>query len=362
LDDYNSINLSSSDKEIKRLYRTNLEYKRIIANFQSKFVVDDLVKKTIKTLETGNYDILFIDDLPRVVQDCKNKDFGGMGSYTTWKDGQLDFLSRIVFIAHKMKGYHGNPIKIFGNIWSPYADEITPKWYSENKLRLDHYYFESAGSALGKLETFYGQEANGKDPETALPAFVLENGGYIPANLISLGTNINYQYKIATAGSDKGDGYLMQHYKASGTASAQGSWFGWYGETNVDRIYPDGKLVHTNAMQLLRAIPNWDNLASISLVSRIYNKNNNTYVSPNSSFSKSVIQGWNPINQELYVVYMDMKEKVNLKGKVIKTAYFVDDKFNKTSNDAMGCLAIQGEFASLKCTDKLKIGIRITFY
>ncbi|MDF1690465.1 MAG: hypothetical protein P1U35_12740 [Cycloclasticus sp.] len=354
---YESISVSSKLNEAKKMFRIDKDYGRVIANWQSKFVVQDLAEKTILSLKNGNYDYLFFDDLPRNPGDCINKNFGGMGAYNTWKDGQLAFLKKVTDAAHSMLGRQGMKIKVFGNIWSPYADVYSSKWYAQKELRLDHYYFESGGFA--REDFLHGQSSNSKDPETDLPAFSPFMGGFIPANIVSVGTHIKTMYSLA-AGDNVFDEYMLQHYVAAGIAARQGSWFGWYGETSVDKLGLGGKRIHTNAMQLLRAIPNWENLANVPLDLRKYDKNENIYFSPNSRFSIDSIQGVNPLNNEVYVVFRATTGKIHLLEKQIESAYFVNENFNTTSEDALPCLSANNGKISFLCADKIDKGIRIT--
>lgn len=357
--DYMSISTTSTLDDANKLYRIDKVFKRVIVNWQSKFVVEDLVKKTIQSLQIGRYDYLFFDDLPRNPGECLNKDYGGKGHYSSWKEGQLAFLKTVTETVHAMHGRLGLPIKVFGNIWSPYADADTAKWYANKTLRLDHYYFESGG--YSRQDLLYGQAANGTDPETGLPAFVLNSGGYIPANLMSLGTKIPSMYALVRDATSEGaEDYLMQHYKAAGIGATQGSWFGWYGETSVNKTNSEGKLIHTNAMQLLRAIPNWENLAVVPLAMRKYDKLKNIYTSPRSKFSNNVIQGWNPVNNEIYAVFRTTTGQMDLLGKTVVSIKFVDDYFNKTDEDARSCVGISNNLMTLKCANKTEKGMRIT--
>lgn len=358
--DYVMVSEASSLSDAKKWFRIDKDYGKVIANWQSRFVVEDLAKKTIQSLQTGKYDYLFFDDLPRDPGDCINKEYGGIGSYSSWKEGQLSFLKAVTDAVHSMKGRHRGQIKVFGNIWSPYADTYTARWYASKELRLDHYYFESAGFA--REDVLYGQTANGKDPETRLPAFMPLMGGFIPANLVSVGTHIRTMYSLTTAPVKKEvfDEYMMQHYKAAGIGATQGSWFGWYGETSLDKVSFSGKLIHSNAMQLLRAIPNWDNIAKLPLSSRKYDQSDNIYISPNSRFSNSVIQGWNPLNNEIYAVFRSRIGQIDLMGKKIRAASFVNQSFNKTGEDALPCLTETNGKIMLICADKTEQGIRIT--
>ena len=357
---YKSFSMNSSFSEANEMFRIDRDYQRIIVNWQSKYVVEKLAEFTLQTIKTKKYDHLFIDDLARDPGNCINKEFGGKGAYASWKEGQLAFLKTITESSRLSNGYHNKPVKTFVNVGSPYADTQTAKWYAENTLRFDHYYFESGGFA--RADMIDGQKANGVDPETGLPAFRSLGGGYIPANLTSLGTHIDTMYKIANSyvNEDILENYRLQHNKAAGIAATQGSWFGWYGETSVDKLNIQGKRIHSNEMQLLRVIPNWDNLAGIPLAERNYELSINQYLSPNSSFDSILVQSRNPINNEIYVVFKSTTGQLDLKGEKIVSASFVNDYFNKTAENAVPCLSeILGK-VKLTCTQYLNRGVRIS--
>jgi hypothetical protein len=356
---YQSFSEKTSFSEANEMFRIDKDYKKIIVNWQSKFVVEKLAEYTIQTIKTKKYDYLFIDDLARDPGNCMNKSFGGKGSYPSWKEGQLAFLKTITEAARGLNGYQHKTVKTFVNVGSPYADVETAKWYANKTLRFDHYYFESGGFA--KADLIHGQKANGVDPETGLPAFKTFGGGYIPANLTSLGTHIDTMYKVSRSKDKKlAADYRLQHYKAAGVAAAQGSWFGWYGETSVDKLDNQGALIHSNEMQLLRVIPNWDNLASISLTERHYNMTNQYYISPNSRFDSTIVQSRNPINHEVYVVFKSMQGELDLKGKEIVSATFVDDYFNQIEENATNCLHELNNKFKLTCEEHLNRGVRIS--
>lgn len=359
-DKYKAFSVNSSFSQASEMFRIDKDYQRIIVNWQSKYVVEQLAAYTLQTLKTKQYDHLFIDDLARDPGNCMNKEFGGKGAFSSWKEGQLAFLKAITETAKQINGYHQHPINTFVNVGSPYADTETAKWYADKTLRFDHYYFESGGFA--RADMVYGQKANGVDPETGLPAFRSIGGGYIPANLTSLGTHIDTMYQLANLNgkNDVMEAYRLQHYKAAGIAATQGSWFGWYGETSVDKLNKHGSLIHTNEMQLLRVIPNWDNLAGIPLAERHYDMSANQYFSPNSRFDSTLVQSKNPINSEFYVVFKSTSGELDLKGEKLIAASFVSDYFNKTAKNAVPCLSeLQGK-VKLTCAQHLNHGIRIS--
>ncbi len=362
--DYWNLNPNSTFNDFKNRYRSDWAYTggtAFIGNMQSRYVVWDLVQKTIASLKTGYYDQLFLDVVVGVQQDCVNKSYGGWGSYSSWKEGQIDYIRQITTAARSIKGRLGNNFKVSGNIWSPYADKESAQWYANWSIRLDHYFFESGGFAVQDVGPVYHYLAtNGSDPETGLPAFLNAGGGYLPASKMAVAAKYDFLGGPYDTGAI-GETYMMQHYSSAGVGATQGSWFGWYGQAQVDLRNSWGRLVHTNAMQLLRAIPNWENLAGTPVWNRYYNWSTYQYWSPNNQFSKSAIQGWNPINKTLYAVFMDKYGQIDLKGGTIKTAYFADEVFNATNQSALSCLSSLNGVPRLTCADKVNKGIRITF-
>lgn len=360
---YTNISTNSTQADAYQLFYYDSEFNRLIVNWQSKFVVQDLASKTINSMKTQKYDHLFIDDVPRTManKNCVNQNYGNQGTYATWKDGQLAFLQLVTNALHTMNGRTGKPIKVFANIWSPYADVYSPMWYASNQLRFDNYYFESGGFDPADIRNG-GQKANSTDPETGLPAF-RRSSGYLPANRVQLSTPISHFNAVVTStplDPKLFANYLSDHFLASGTAASQGSWFGWYGVTSVEQTNSQGVLIHNNAMQLLRSLPNWDNLAQVPLTNRKFDAINNVYSSTISSFSNHVIKGLNPINNELYLVFLDNTGKIDISGQKIVSAKFVDALFNLTKEDALSCLTQSNNVLTLNCADHIGRGIRIT--
>jgi hypothetical protein len=348
-----------------------------VANFQSKAVVKDLVEKTKLAILNKFHDHLFLDDIVRDHPNCANANYGGLGSYPTWKDGQLDYIQQITNFTRSptMLGRLGKPMKVFGNMWTPrathqswapysYTAQNTAKWYSTGALRLDLYYFESGGSAIedvAGLGVGTGVIPAGQ-PEAGSPAYVNPDGGYIPANRVAVAGSYDFS-KVRVNGVINKTLYLAEQFKAASIAAKQGSWFGWYGAAQVDLPIKTGSfsLVHINAMMLLRAIPNWENMAAVPLASRVYDAMSGSYYSQNSIFNQSIVQAWNPVNNELYAVFRNTNGKIDLKGGTIATATFVDRSFNPTIENAMPCFRIVSGKASLTCAAKIGKGIRIKF-
>lgn len=140
--------------------------------------------------------------------------------------------------------------------------------------------------------------------------------------------------------------HFLQHLDACGTAGLHGAWFGWYGEDDVDLKDAAGRLVFTNDLQLLRAIPNWDNLAGIEvpLLGRrspgnLRHWNGTTYRSPRSYASKDVIWSRRPETDELFAVFRSMEGRILLPpADAIERAVFADSWVSRTAENALDAL------------------------
>jgi hypothetical protein len=354
--------------DIKKIFYTDFDYgfeTNIIYNFQSKFAVRKFVEYVLHSYSTGNYSVLFMDDLSREIPGCANKDAGNEGSYPSWKEGQKDFLVKIV--AGLKQSHEGRDL-IFGNVWHPLSPSVAKtylKWFADGSLKFDHYYLEAGPQKNLSIK------ANGTDPRSGLPAYV-SSDGYLPADRVSISTshgwygsqisdqqNLNYK-----SGREE---YLGQHYYVARVSALQGSWFGWYGENNVDtrQLVSDtqpGSLVHTNDMQLLRVIPGWDNLSTVALAERIYDFSSQSYRSNNSYFSPSIIYARHYKSGELFAVFKKKDGEIKLlPNEIISEAWFSNHYFKRTDESALSCIKQISTRVLLVCESALDRGIRISF-
>ena len=335
-------------------------------NWQSKKVVNDAVQALTVTCPWYKYRVIFFDAIgDNLSTQSVNKNYGGLGYYSTWNEGKLELLKRVTEYARntKLTG-QAQPHGVFANIYDfkrNWAWDYILRWYAEDMLRLDHYYYEKGG--LGT------QAPNGVMPGTTIPAYVdpdNPNGAWLPASIVSLDDVYGY-YNKSTYDRTQ---HFNQHLDACGTAGIHGAWFGWYGEDTVD-LSKNGQLIYTNDLQLLRAIPNWDNLAGIPVPA--YNRTRSedqrhwdgmVYWSINSYASDDVIYSLNPLNNELFIVFKTLYGVVNLPEDVVVTGgYFVDQWFAKTGVDALPALEISGNQIRLRAgyQGRLNTGIRLTF-
>lgn len=321
----------------------------IFMNWQNRAVTDNMIRKALEGLESAEFDAIFFDEVGRdLAANCYNKDTG-KGYFTDWKDGQKEFLKGVIEGIKQKGARQKKRYYIFANIWRAFNKEVL-KWYKEGTVRFDHYYLES-GKDL---------EVNGIDPETGRPAFV-SAAGFLPADMVSVDALYGwYGSKISGKYREGKEEYFLQHLQAAGIAGRQGSWFGWYGEDNINKFSDSKESVYTNDLQLLRVIPNWDNLCDIALSRRNCDSQTLEYKSPNSFASKDMIYSRHYETGELFAVFKTLYGKVALNStENIKDARFADKYFSATEEDALTCLRVEADKITLLCPERLSAGIRI---
>lgn len=338
------------------------------ANWQSKKVTADYIRIVTENMPWKKFDALFFDSFgSRDLPTSANAEFGGLGAHTDRRAGQLHFVKSVTDVARDTAKTGRNvPCMLFTNIYHPKSNECQDilEYYGENLLRLDHYYYEKGG--LGT------QAPNGTIPGTDIPAYVssANPAHYLPADKVAL----DDVYAFNRSDYDGKDTYersahFYQHLDACGTAGLHGAWFGWYGEDSVALRDKQGRLIYTNDLQLLRAIPNWDNMAGLSVPpfgkatdADARRWDGKVYKSPRSCASEEVIYSRHPLTQELFVVFRTLDGVVRLgPGEKMRQAILVDDWFRSTDTDVQPCLEVEGDKLRLKsrAADILGKGIRL---
>jgi hypothetical protein len=246
---------------------------------------------------------------------------------------------------------------------------------------MDHYYFEQGSQVGDKTRYLYElgtQRANGVVPGGSQPAYVpLDKSrnrdyaeAYLPASLVAVDDAYTWSRLRSRLPNFDHAAFFDQHLDACGTAGIQGSWFGWYGEDYIDIKDRECRLIYSNACQLLRAIPNWDNLRHIPVPpfndysatdERAWN--GKIYRSTHSHASDDVVYSRNPDNEEPYAVFRGEAAVVHLlPGETPVSARFVNPWFSKTDEDAFPSLKINPQEGTIKLmnSDQLGRGVRIT--
>ncbi len=328
----------------------------ITANLASVDVVADMVRAS--TVEYGrvvgwdSHSGLFFDSVGGNHNlKSQNADQGPGGVYDRWSEGQRELIRQITGYARDTsKTGLASPYRIYANIWNPknYSPGQTVlTWWADRTVRLDHYYFEQGGVG--------SQQPNGVVPGTSRPAYVDPNRpaeAYLPASMVALDDVYGYNKKLAAYDSET---HFRQHLDACGTAGVHGAWFGWYGEDYQNRKDADGQFLYTNAMQLARAIPNWDNLADVPVPAfgsdesdapRQFDAGSLTYTSGNSFADPHILYSRNPLNGQIYAVFRNQAAKLPLpEGMTILQAWWTDDLFQVTDDSALEDLVVSQDGA-----------------
>jgi hypothetical protein len=230
----------------------------------------------------------------------------GPKNFATAADGQLEYIKRL---RNYFRGQLGLPIG--GN---PYRI----KQYSarHSKVPLDLYYNEMGDDLTNHVNDF----------------------GAIPSNLVAV--------TLAVASSND----YLQALRTAGIAMKQGSWFGWFNKAHPSTT--------DNGVQLLRVLPNWDNLVNAS--NRSWNSNTLVYRTSNSYADPNVAYGRHPKTGKLFVVFQNLQGAVQLRpGEVVKDVKQVDELFIETT-DGQNDLTINGSLVSLANTQHIGEGYIIT--
>jgi hypothetical protein len=232
----------------------------------------------------------------------------GQKDFATAADGQLEYLKRL---QHYFYGQLGLPM-------------------SGNPYRIRHY---RTRHAMAPFDLYYNEKGD-------LSTNHVSDFGDIPADLVA----------VSLPASDQQNNDYLQALKTAGLAMQQGSWFGWFARAQPSRTI--------NGVQLLRALPNWDNLANAS--SRSWDSNTLVYTTSNSYADPYVVYSRHPKTGKLFVVFHSPQGVVHLKsGEVVTDIKRVNELFMETS-DGGADLTLSGSRLSLAKNDDLGKGYILT--
>lgn len=127
--------------------------------------------------------------------------------------------------------------------------------------------------------------------------------------------------------------------EVAGTAASLGSTFGWYGRFGGTGDMPAYKSIREvpARLQLVRVIPNWENLHRIPLSERKWD--GETYHSPKAYISKDVIYAVQPRTNKLFVVFLSANSSVEIPDShKSASVYRTNDIFEEESSISMDIL------------------------
>jgi hypothetical protein len=303
LDDWNWW-LSVKDDTIrpndaKRLNnRYHKDYVNVITNWygfaldlQRGEVIDAAVKHYLDTIKWTDFDAGFIDQLLSTGYNCVATNH--VHQYSTWKEGQLEFFRRLAKMFHD----RGFPVAVNAAAVSRIPAS------THQLIHPDHYFNEWGGSYNNSF-------------------------GVIPASMVSVEVTYPPGYPSPPDAGNRND--FDQTLAAAGIAGSGGAWFGSYGET-LNEVQSDGTGFMNNAIQLLRAIPNWDNLRGATWRSwqwRLY-KSSNSYADANVVYSRHGKNG------KLFAVFRNTSGVVQLRpGESVTSVMRADKLFIEAADGA----------------------------
>jgi hypothetical protein len=129
-------------------------------------------------------------------------------------------------------------------------------------------------------------------------------------------------------------------------AALKGAWFNWSGRFGgTGNMPPYQDIIEVPArLQLIRVLPNWDNLVQVPLKSRRWD--GRTYQSPNSQADGDVIASRHPETRKLFVVFLNSKGRVRLRpGEKIQSVQRVDKTFCESGDGAADVALDKGTLA-----------------
>ncbi len=137
-------------------------------------------------------------------------------------------------------------------------------------------------------------------------------------------------------GSSTPDNHLFETNQIiAAKAAVNGSWFNWYGRFSGtgDKIPITNIYEVPHWLQLIRVVPNWDNLSGVDLANRSWNGEN--YKSTNSEINEHIIYSRQPETQKLFAVFLDGEGEIELKeGETVVSVQRVDALFCETKEAA----------------------------
>jgi len=222
------------------------------------------------------------------------------------QDGFLRYRTALITLFRS----HGLPIS--ANVYQigAYGEEL------HNTTPVDHYYNEHGGQDTNDVKTF----------------------GSIPPGIVTV--EVPYPQSQTYADFDT-------TLTTAGIAGRQGSWFGSYGEANQWMLTPG-----MNAIQLLRAIPNWDNLANAT--GRSWD--GAVYRSSQSYADQTIVYGRHPKTGKLFVVFRSVTAVLPLRvSETVVSGQCVDDIFIERG-DCAGHFAVNGNEVRLTGSGQLNEG------
>ena len=305
-------------------------------NYYKQASIDQNVTSNIRTksLQEGEagrplYTGLYFDETnfpTNFAPACSNPGNTSSGA-TAWDAGRKIFIKQLrdafnAVVVGGSLGVSGNPFRI---------DQFDPEQNDAN-ITLDFLYSESSGGtdcdSLAELEA---------GPATGCGTQDTTTWGVVPL------TKSDVQLS-KSGGNPAFDASYRAGQLIAGRAASQSVWLGWFavGPPNVGSLPASN-----NSTQLLRAIPNWDNM--IAATSRVWTESTDIYTSSNSRIDNNIAwsRHWRD-RTKLFVVRNSGSPTIALAaGQTLVTAKCVDAFFVETSTCFSGFFSQSGTTITL---------------
>ena len=135
--------------------------------------------------------------------------------------------------------------------------------------------------------------------------------------------------------------------KVAGTAASKGSIFGWFGRFGGTGDMPKYNSIREvpARLQLVRAIPNWENLHRIPLTERAWD--GEAYASSKAYISKDVIYAVQPRTNKLFIVFLTANASVEIPDSHISANIYRTDELFREAGETSSDLRISGNKITL---------------
>lgn len=144
--------------------------------------------------------------------------------------------------------------------------------------------------------------------------------------------------------------------KVAGTAASLGSvfsWFGRFGGTGDMPAYQSIREVPAR-LQLVRVIPNWENLHRTPLAERTWD--GETYASPKAFISKDIIYAIQPRTNKLFVVFLKANVSVEIPDSHLFANVYGTNNIFRENSDTSSDIRINGNKITLTNASNIEKG------
>lgn len=144
--------------------------------------------------------------------------------------------------------------------------------------------------------------------------------------------------------------------KIAGLAASKGSIFGWFGRFGGTGDMPAFKTIKDvpARLQLVRAIPNWENLHRTPIEERVWD--GEVYSSPKAYISADVIYAVQPRTDRLFVVFLTPEASVTIPESHTTAKVYPTDQMFCESDSPVSDIRIDGNSISLASPQGVGVG------